>query len=65
MNAIMIPVDSEAIAAVGYDGRTLTIEFTSGETYPHPKVPESVYRGLMGASSKGRYYNTYIKGRYK
>ncbi len=41
----MIPVDSEAIAAVGYDGRTLTIEFTSGETYPHPNVPESVYRG--------------------
>ena len=61
----MIPVESEAIAAVGYDGGTLTIQFTSGKTYPHHKVPASEYRGLMSASSKGVYYNAHIKGRYK
>lgn len=65
MTTTMTPVRSRAIAAVAYDGSTLTVEFTSGKAYPHPNVPASVYRGLMSASSKGRYYNTNIKGRYK
>jgi hypothetical protein len=62
---LMIRVNSTAIRAVGYDGGTLTIEFRSGRIYDHPGVPYSVYEQLMQASSKGSYYNRYIRGRYR
>ena len=65
MNATMIPVQSTAIASVGYDGKTLTVEFHTGRSYDHPNVPASVFRALMSASSKGTYYNRNIRDRYK
>lgn len=61
----MIPVNSTAIRAVGYDGSTLTVEFHSGRVYDHPHVPYPVYAGLMQASSKGAYYNQHIRGKYR
>jgi hypothetical protein len=61
----LILVNSTAIRAVGYDGYTLTVEFHSGRIYDHPRVPYSVYAGLMHASSMGAYYNHYIRGRYR
>lgn len=65
MYATLIPVESTAIHAVGYDGYTLTVEFHSGRVYDHPGVPHSVYREFMNASSMGAYYNRYIRGRYR
>jgi hypothetical protein len=62
---LLIRVNSSAIRAVGYDGYTLTIEFRGGRIYDHPGVSESVYLGLMSASSKGAYYNHYIRGKYR
>ena len=61
----MIPVSSSAIRAIGYDGSTLYVEFHNTGMYAHPHVPYSVYLGLMRASSKGGYYNAYIRGKYK
>ena len=61
---MMIPVNSSAIRAVGYDAGTLIVQFHSGRTYDHPRVPYAVYAGLMRASSKGAYYNENIRGRY-
>lgn len=61
---VLIPVNSTAIRAVGYFGGMLTVEFHNGRTYDHPGVPLWVFLGLMAASSKGRYYNAYIRGRY-
>ena len=63
--ATLIPVESSAIRAVGYDGSTLTVEFHNGRIYDHPHVPYSVYAGLMQAESKGTYYNRNIRGRYR
>jgi len=60
----MTRVYSSAIYAVGYDGSTLRVQFVSGRVYDHPRVPYSVYAGLMNASSKGSYYNANIRGRY-
>ena len=60
----LIPVHSEAIRAVGYDGYTLVIVFHNSGRYDHPGVPEFVYHELMSASSMGRYYNRNIRGRY-
>lgn len=62
---VMIRVNSLAIAAVGYDGHTLSVEFHSGKAYNHPGVPYSVYREFMAAASMGAYYSRYIRGRYK
>jgi len=62
---VMIPVNSSAIRAVGYDGYTLTVEFHHGDPYDHPGVPYSVFIGLLTAGSKGAYYNRNIRGRYK
>jgi hypothetical protein len=62
----LIPVQSSAVEAVGYDPptRRLRIRFTSGREYDFCGVPESVYRGLISAPSKGAYYNDHIKDRY-
>ena len=61
----MISVSSSAIAAVGYDGYILTVEFTSGRVYDHPGVPEWVYHEFMNAASMGAYYNRHIRGKYR
>ena len=61
----LIPVNSSAIRAIGYDGSTLTVEFHNGRIYDHPGVPESMVHELMNASSMGAYYNRHIRGRYR
>jgi hypothetical protein len=61
----LIPVESSAISAVGYDGSTLSVVFHNGRTYDHPRVPHEVLEGLLRAWSKGAYYNAFIRGRYK
>ncbi len=63
----MIPVQSSAINAVGYDPLTgrMDIEFAEGNVYPFCGVPQSVFDGLLSASSVGGYYNQYIRDRYQ
>jgi hypothetical protein len=62
----LIPVNSRAIAAVGYDGETLAVQFhTSGTIYCHHGVPYSIYAGLMQSQSMGAFYNRHIRGRYR
>jgi hypothetical protein len=61
----MIRVNSSAIREIGYDGYTLVVVFHNSGRYPHRGVPESVFYGLLHASSKGAYYNQHIRGRYR
>ena len=62
----MMPVTSSAIAAVGFDGYTLAVQFhTSDTVYLHHGVPYSIYLGLMQAHSMGAYYNQHIRRRYQ
>jgi hypothetical protein len=61
----MIPVNSSAIAAIGYENGVLAVTFHNTGTYYHPGVPYQVYREFMNASSMGAYYSHYIRGRYK
>ncbi len=60
-------VDSTAIAKVGYSKRRhiLEIEFANGAVYRYLDVPSSVYRDLMSAKSKARFYDFNIKGKYR
>jgi len=57
------PVSSSNLRSVGYDPNeeTLEIEFHSGGTYQYYGVPQHRYEGLMSASSKGSYFDAYIK----
>lgn len=62
----LIAVSSRALRAVGYDGHTLAVMFTTSDTvYLYPGVPEWVYLDLMAADSMGAYYNRFIRGRYR
>lgn len=57
------PVESEALASVGYDRDTLEleIEFTSGAVYRYSDVPESLHAGLMTAASHGEFFAYHIR----
>ena len=59
-------VDSTAIAAVGYSKRRhiLEIEFVNGAVYRYLAIGPSIYRELMIADSKARYYDSNIRGNY-
>ena len=61
-----ISVNSSNISSVGYDAnsQTLEIEFINGGVYQYSGVPESVYEGMMGADSKGKYFHANIKNTY-
>lgn len=59
-------VDSTAIASIGYSKRRhiLEIEFVNGAVYRYLAITPSVFRELMIASSKTRYYDSNIRGNY-
>ena len=61
-------LNSSAIARVEYDPvtRKMQIWFRGGtHAYDYFNVPESVYQGLIQASSPGSYYDHCIKDRYR
>jgi hypothetical protein len=60
---IRTPVSSSVLRSVGYDetNGTLEVEFLHGGIYEYASVPVSRYSGLMRASSKGEYFDEYIK----
>jgi hypothetical protein len=61
------PVESSAIAKVGYSKRRhiLEIEFLNGAVYRYLEVPVSIYRDLMLSESKARFYDSHVKGHYR
>ena len=56
-------VESSNLASVGYDSseQTLEVQFKHGGIYQYTSVPESIYNGLMNASSHGKYFDANIK----
>lgn len=62
----MISVTSSNLEAVGYDRSTGTLRIRfHNATYDYHNVPESIYNGLMSASSKGEYHAAHIKNSYR
>jgi hypothetical protein len=59
-----IPVESSMIDSIGYEKKVLEVRFCNGGLYQYLDVPESLLAGLMRASSKGRFFNQEIRGRY-
>lgn len=58
-----VPVESEAIAGVGFDPRRrlLEVEFTSGAVYRYRDVPEALHAGLMAAASHGEFFTAHLR----
>lgn len=56
-------VSSSELVSVGFDAdsRILEVEFRNGALYQYSNVPRTVYSGLLGASSRGSYFNEYVK----
>ena len=61
------PVRSSDLSSVGYDERRqlLEIEFRSGGIYRYLEVPKETFSGLMDSESKGRYFATHIRDRFR
>lgn len=61
------PVDSSAVASVGYDQsrRTLELEYVDGDVYQYFDVPKALHRALLDAPSIGQPLNTEIKGTFR
>jgi hypothetical protein len=59
-------VSSSAVASVGYDPRTWTleVEFVSAEVYRYFDVDPAEVDALRRSKSKGRYINEQIKPRH-
>ena len=64
----MVPVQSSAIKAVGYDPQThhLFIDFGLGENiYSYCNVPVDLYDGMMAAKSTSGYFHQWLwNGKY-
>jgi len=59
-----VPVESSAIASIGYDVEdgTLEVEFSSGTVYRYLRVPADVAAALCGADSRGKYFGEFVRG---
>jgi KTSC domain len=59
-------VASSAIQSIEFDELTnrLQIMFTNGKTYTYFAVPRSVYESFVNASSKGIFFNQFVKDHY-
>jgi hypothetical protein len=62
----VVLVESSALATVSYDEarELLRVEFCGRTIYHYFGVPAAVHQGLLGASSKGSYFNQAIRGRF-
>jgi len=64
----MIPINSSAISAAGYDAYTnqMVIIFRDNPVnYTFYNVPFQVFNEFMASPSRGRYYHEYIEGNYR
>lgn len=60
------PIRSTRLRSVGYDEDSyrMEIEFQDGDVFQYLGVPRDEYRGLMEASSPGKYFERYVEGVY-
>jgi KTSC domain-containing protein len=60
-------VESTTLATVAYDEalELLQLRFRNGATYQYFAVPVAVHIALLGAESKGSYFNRVIRGGFR
>jgi hypothetical protein len=62
----VVTVESSTLATVAYDEaqELLQLGFCSRAVYQYFGVPAAVHQALLGAPSKGSYFNQTIRGRF-
>jgi hypothetical protein len=60
-------VESTTLATVAYDEaqELLQLEFCNRAIYLYFDVPPTVHQALLGAPSKGKYFNQNVRGRFR
>ena len=58
-------VESSNIDKIGYEDNNLYVKYKTGNTYKFRNVPLKEYYNFMEADSKGRFFNSSIKGKYE
>ncbi|MBV8093843.1 MAG: KTSC domain-containing protein [Acetobacteraceae bacterium] len=60
-------LDSRVLQTAAYDGQlaSLQIQFRSGAVYHYFEVPRQTYQELLQAESKGQYFNSQIRNRFR
>jgi lysyl-tRNA synthetase, class II len=63
----LVPVKSTGIESVGYDfhKQILVVVFRNGAVYQYLEVPKDVYKALIEAPSKGKFYLANIREVYE
>jgi hypothetical protein len=58
-----LPVTSSDLLNVGYEEetKTLEIEFKKGGLYQYKGVPINIFKSLITASSKGKFFHVFIE----
>jgi hypothetical protein len=61
-----VPVESTTLGTVAYDAdrKLLQLGFLDQTVYRYFDVPVDVHQNLLRASSKGAYFNRFIRGRF-
>jgi hypothetical protein len=59
-------LDSTTLADAAYDDRhhQLRLDFRDGSRYLYSGVAPDLYRALLSATSKGSFFNRYIRGHF-
>lgn len=60
-------LDSRVLQAAAYDGQLASLEivFRSGAVYHYFGVPQQTYQELLEAESKGQFFNSQIRARFR
>ena len=61
-----VSLDSTTLTAVAYDERRdeLQLDFHDGARYGYSGVAPEMFRDLLCATSKGSFFNRYIRGHF-
>jgi hypothetical protein len=62
-----VPLESSVFTAVAYrvGAEQLYLRFQEGKVYRYFACPRSVYKELLAAESKGRYFAQHIRNRFR
>ncbi len=60
-------VSSSNIRSIGYDAQdeVLEVEFVNGGIYQYFGVPQQLYERFMAAPSKGRFFSSHIRDKFR
>jgi hypothetical protein len=62
----MFPINSSAIAAIGYENSILAVRFHNNpKTYQLPNVPCSLFLEFLNTPSPGKFFNQHLRGKFK